>query len=107
MHQEESGYNLRWLVPNDLTKRFIWAREVVGLNTVRPTRPVAFSATRLLAEGVPVRTVTGRLGDSNLATTLEVICTLRRGLGSGRRRPDGNDPASRDSSSRRKNQEPG
>jgi integrase len=31
-----------------------------------------FAATRLLAAGVPVRTVSGRLGHANAATTLGV-----------------------------------
>ncbi len=59
-------------VPNEVTKRFIRIRTTVGLNAVRLHDLRHFTATRLLAEGVPVRTVSGRLGHSNAATTLGV-----------------------------------
>ena len=62
----------RPLVPNDVTKRFIRVRKAVGLDSVRLHDLRHFTATRLLAEGVPVRTVSGRLGHSNAATTLGV-----------------------------------
>ncbi len=62
----------RPLVPNDVTKRFIRVRRAVGLDKVRLHDLRHFTATRLLAEGVPVRTVSGRLGHSNAATTLGV-----------------------------------
>jgi integrase len=60
------------LVPNDVTKRFIRVRKAVGLKTVRLHDLRHFTATRLLARGIPVRTVSGRLGHSNAATTLGV-----------------------------------
>jgi integrase len=62
----------RPLVPNEVTKRFIRVRKAVGLDFVRLHDLRHFTATRLLAEGVPVRTVSGRLGHSNAATTLGV-----------------------------------
>ena len=62
----------RPLVPNEVTKRFIRLRRSVGLDDVRLHDLRHFTATRLLAEGVPVRTVSGRLGHSNAATTLGV-----------------------------------
>ena len=58
--------------PNDVTKDFIRVRKAVGLDTVRLHDLRHFAATRLLAEGVPVRTVSGRLGHANAATTLGV-----------------------------------
>ncbi|HTU38285.1 MAG TPA: site-specific integrase [Acidimicrobiales bacterium] len=63
---------LRPWVPNEVTKRFIRVRKVVGLPTVRLHDLRHFTATRLLAQGIPVRTVSGRLGHSNAATTLGV-----------------------------------
>ena len=58
--------------PNDVTKRFIRIRKQVGLDQVRLHDLRHFAATRLLAAGVPVRTVSGRLGHANAATTLGV-----------------------------------
>ena len=59
-------------VPNEVTKRFIRIRKAVNLESVRLHDLRHFTATRLLAEGVPVRTVSGRLGHANAATTLGV-----------------------------------
>jgi integrase len=59
-------------VPNDVTKDFIRLRNKVGLKEVRLHDLRHFSATRLLAAGVPVRTVSGRLGHANASTTLGV-----------------------------------
>jgi integrase len=58
--------------PNDVTKDFIRLRNRVGLGSVRLHDLRHFAATRLLAAGVPVRTVSGRLGHANAATTLGV-----------------------------------
>ncbi len=58
--------------PNDVTKDFIRLRKQVGLDTVRLHDLRHFAATRLLAAGVPVRTVSGRLGHANATTTLGV-----------------------------------
>jgi integrase len=59
-------------VPNEVTKVFIRLRNSIGLPNVRLHDLRHFSATRLLAAGVPVRTVSGRLGHANAATTLGV-----------------------------------
>lgn len=59
-------------VPNEVTKVFIAPRNKVGLKNVRLHDLRHFAATRLLAAGVPVRTVSGRLGHANAATTLGV-----------------------------------
>jgi integrase len=59
-------------VPNDVTKAFIRLRKRVGLDMVRLHDLRHFAATRLLVAGVPVRTVSGRLGHANAATTLGV-----------------------------------
>jgi len=58
--------------PNELTKRFIRLRKKAALEGVRLHDLRHFAATRLLAAGVPVRTVSGRLGHANAATTLGV-----------------------------------
>jgi integrase len=58
--------------PNDVTKAFIRLRNAVGLPEVRLHDLRHFSATRLLNAGVPVRTVSGRLGHANASTTLGV-----------------------------------
>lgn len=59
-------------VPNEVTKQFIRIRRAVGLDSVRLHDLRHFTATRLLSEGVPVRTVSGRLGHASAATTLGV-----------------------------------
>jgi integrase len=58
--------------PNDVTKHFIRIRNAAGFPGVRLHDFRHFAATRLLSEGVPVRTVAGRLGHANAATTLTV-----------------------------------
>lgn len=58
--------------PNEVTKRFIRLRNKAGLKDVRLHDLRHFAATRLLAAGVPLRTVSGRLGHANAATTLGV-----------------------------------
>jgi integrase len=59
-------------VSNDVTKDFIRLRNKVGLKEVRLHDLRHFSATRLLAAGIPIRTVSGRLGHANASTTLGV-----------------------------------
>jgi integrase len=59
-------------VPNEVTKQFIRIRRSIGLDLVRLHVLRHFTATRFLSEGVPVRTVSGRLGHANAATTLGV-----------------------------------
>jgi integrase len=58
--------------PDHLTKSFQTVRSAVGLDSVRLHDLRHFAATRLLAAGVPVRTVSGRLGHANASTTLTV-----------------------------------
>jgi integrase len=58
--------------PNAVTHKFIQIRNRVGLSSVRLHDLRHFAATRLLGAGVPVRTVSGRLGHANAATTLGV-----------------------------------
>lgn len=60
------------LTPNETTKRFERLRRRAGLDNVRLHDLRHFAATRLLAAGIPVRTVSGRLGHANAATTLGV-----------------------------------
>jgi integrase len=55
-----------------VTAAFVRLRDNVGLNSVRLHDLRHFAATQLLAAGVPVRTVSGRLGHANPATTLNV-----------------------------------
>jgi len=58
--------------PNDVTHEFIRLRDRLGLDTVRLHDLRHFAATRLLGAGIPVRTVSGRLGHSSASTTLGV-----------------------------------
>jgi len=71
VYSDEPDGRKPW-VPNDVTKKFIRLRKQVGLEGVRLHDLRHFAATRLLAAGVPVRTVSGRLGHANAATTLGV-----------------------------------
>ena len=59
-------------VPNDVSKAFGTVRKRLALDGVRLHDLRHFAATRLLGAGVPVRTVSGRLGHSNASTTLGV-----------------------------------
>jgi integrase len=58
--------------PDYATKQFQRFRQQVGLDGTRLHDLRHFAATSLLAAGVPVRTVSGRLGHANAATTLGV-----------------------------------
>lgn len=58
--------------PNSATQRFARLRSRVGLEHVRLHDMRHYVATRLIAAGVSVRTVSGRLGHSNSATTLNI-----------------------------------
>ena len=58
--------------PDHATKTFQRLRKQVGLDSTRLHDLRHFAATRLLAAGVPVRTVSGRLGHANASTTLGV-----------------------------------
>jgi integrase len=58
--------------PNSVTQHFGRLRRRVGLDHVRLHDLRHYVATRLIASGVPIRTVSGRLGHANAATTLGV-----------------------------------
>ena len=58
--------------PNDVTKEFMRLRDRSGLESVRLHDFRHFAATRLLAAGVSVRTVSGRLGHASASMTLGV-----------------------------------
>jgi integrase len=58
--------------PDVVTHAFVRLRDRAGLPGVRLHDLRHFVATRLLASGVDVRTVAGRLGHRNAATTLNV-----------------------------------
>jgi integrase len=58
--------------PGGVSQRFKVIRDSIGLNRVRLHDLRHFTATRLMAAGVPVRTVSGRLGHANPSTTLTV-----------------------------------
>lgn len=60
-----------WL-PGYVSSHFTKLRTSVGLEGVRLHDLRHFTATRLMAAGAPVRTVSGRLGHANPSTTLSV-----------------------------------
>jgi integrase len=62
---------LPW-TPDSVGKRFIAVRDGLGLYRIRLHDLRHFAATRLVAAGVPVRTISGRLGHANPSTTLMV-----------------------------------
>jgi integrase len=68
----ESADGARPWHPDTPTARFVRLRHNVGLDNVRLHDLRHMHATQLLAAGVPVRTVSGRLGHANAATTLNV-----------------------------------
>ncbi len=67
---EPSG-SIPW-TPTAMTKHFVALRNSLGYDNMRLHDLRHFAATRLIAEGVPVRTVSGRLGHANPSTTLSV-----------------------------------
>jgi integrase len=58
--------------PSRVTERFIRLRDQLGLRHVRLHDLRHAAATQMLAAGVPVRTVAGRLGHAQPSTTLNV-----------------------------------
>ncbi len=58
--------------PDGVTHRFVRLRRQAGLNDVRLHDLRHFAATRMLAGGVSVKTVAGRLGHANASMTLDV-----------------------------------
>ena len=67
----EPGGTTPW-TPDSVTKRFATIRVELGYDNMRLHDLRHFAATRLMAAGVPVRTVSGRLGHANPSTTLSV-----------------------------------
>jgi integrase len=67
----EPDGSIPW-TPTTVTKWFRSTCDALGIDKVRLHDLRHFAATRLLAAGVPVRTVSGRLGHANAATTLTV-----------------------------------
>lgn len=67
----EPDCSIPW-TPTTTTKWFQAARDALGFENVRLHDLRHFAATRLLGAGVPVQTVSGRLGHANAATTLTV-----------------------------------
>jgi integrase len=68
--REPDGH-IAW-TPGAVTKRFSILRKTLGFDEIRLHDLRHFAATRLIAAGVPVRTVSGRLGHANPSTTLMV-----------------------------------
>jgi len=58
--------------PNEISLSFGRLRKKAGVRSVRLHRLRHFAATQMLAAGVPVRTVSGRLGHADAATTLNI-----------------------------------
>lgn len=63
---------MRPMTPGAITKQFARVRDALGFDKVRLHDMRHFAATRMMTAGVPVRTVSGRLGHANPATTLSV-----------------------------------
>ncbi len=60
------------MTPGTITKQFQAVRDALGFGNVRLHDLRHFAATRMMTAGIPVRTVSGRLGHANPATTLSV-----------------------------------
>jgi integrase len=58
--------------PGNVTNQFQAIRNQLGFDKMRLHDLRHFAATRLMAAGIPVRTVSGRLGHANPSTTLSV-----------------------------------
>lgn len=58
--------------PSSVTKQFVAVKDSLGYEGMRLHDLRHFAATRLMAAGVPVRTVSGRLGHANPSITLSV-----------------------------------
>jgi integrase len=58
--------------PSSVSQRFRRLRNQCGMSQVRLHDLRHYAATRLIAGGVPIRTVSGRLGHANAATTLGI-----------------------------------
>ena len=64
--------------PNRLTQAFARLRTPLGLDRVRLHDLRHFQATELIAAGVDVRTVAGRLGHADPSTTLRIYAAFTR-----------------------------
>jgi integrase len=62
--------------PNRLTQAFARLRSPLGLDGVRLHDLRHFQATELIAAGVDVRTVAGRLGHADASTTLRIYAAF-------------------------------
>ena len=62
--------------PNRLTQAFARLRAGLGLDDVRLHDLRHFQATELIAAGVDVRTVAGRLGHADPSTTLRIYAAF-------------------------------
>lgn len=60
------------MTPGTITRQFQAVRDALGFDNVRLHDLRHFAATRMITAGVPIRTVSGRLGHANPATTLSV-----------------------------------
>jgi integrase len=58
--------------PGNVTNQFQAIRDALGYDNMRLHDLRHFAATRMMTAGIPVRTVSGRLGHANPATTLSV-----------------------------------
>jgi integrase len=60
------------LTPGYVTKQFALIKDGLGYHSMRLHDLRHFAATRLMAAGIPIRQVSGRLGHANPSTTLSV-----------------------------------
>src|SRR5665213_2536283 len=60
------------LTPGYVTKQFALIKDDLGYHSMRLHDLRHFAATRLMAAGIPIRQVSGRLGHANPSTTLSV-----------------------------------
>ena len=72
-HDPDAGQPWR---PDSASRAFRYLRHQVGLDHVRLHDLRHFVATRLLAAGIDMRTVSGRLGHSLTSTTLNVYAAF-------------------------------
>jgi integrase len=71
LFSHEVDFSQPWR-PNYATLAFTRLRDELGLKTVKLHHLRHFSATQLLALGIDIRTVSGRLGHANASTTLDI-----------------------------------
>jgi integrase len=71
LFSHEVDFSQPWR-PNYATLAFSRLRTELGLSGVNLHHLRHFSATQLLANGIDIRTVSGRLGHANASTTLDI-----------------------------------